>query len=165
MPLSSSIKTQLEGDRILHVQLKGDRILPVIDAQICDITTQMALATGHVETPLSLSDHALISKQCSLLGIDDVPISAMMVYDSNNSTINHGIACMIVCKYKWSMSEAPTTKQMRFTSIAPPTTSIVPSSRMWLSNPPSRSLTLAWATATFVHFFGYIQMLSVDHCI
>ena len=35
--LSSSMKTHL----------KGDKILPVIDAQICDITTQMALATGH----------------------------------------------------------------------------------------------------------------------
>ena len=36
--LLSSIKTHL----------KGDKILLVIDAQICDITTQMAIATEHV---------------------------------------------------------------------------------------------------------------------
>ena len=53
MHLSSSIKTQLKCDKILHV----------IDAQICDITTQMALGIGHVMNLCQASSSTTVQKK------------------------------------------------------------------------------------------------------
>ena len=53
MPLSSLMKTQLKGDKILHV----------IDAQISNITTQMALATEHVMNLCLASSSTTLQKK------------------------------------------------------------------------------------------------------
>ena len=40
------VQACLYHHNLIKTQLKGDKILLVIDAQICDITTEMTLATG-----------------------------------------------------------------------------------------------------------------------